>query len=171
MAGKRSLAYSTHTNILQNAAGFLLGSMLTVFKWLPEEIQAFSARERALVQDVPLLEEGDSSCHSTQMIIMHVLGQRERTMPKGKHDSVVWEWRALLPVLISAYRCDVNIKQHIKRQCSETALDRCLPLHRQAPSPVGSLLSQLQFKSSQNRGVMFVRSLVPLSNESTLITT
>lgn len=75
-------------------------------------------------------------------------------MPKGKRDFVLWEWRALLPVLISAYGCDVNIKQHIKRQCSETALDPCLPLHRQAPSPVGSLLPQLRFKSSQNRGVM-----------------
>lgn len=85
--------------------------------------------------------------------------------------TVVREWRALLPVLISTYGCDVNIKQHIKRQCSEIALDPCLPLHRQAPSPVGSLFSQLQFKSSQKRGVILVRSLVPPSNESTLITT
>lgn len=76
----------THTNIFQNAAVFLLGSMVTIFKRLPEDIQAFGARERALVQDMPLLKEGDSSCHSTQIIKMHVLGQRERTMPTGKHD-------------------------------------------------------------------------------------
>lgn len=92
-------------------------------------------------------------------------------MPKGKCDFVVRERRALLPVLISAYECDVNIKQHIKRQCSETALDPCLPLHRQAPSPVGSLLPQLCFKSGQNRGMMLVGSSVPLSNESALIRT
>lgn len=142
------------------------------FKWLPEEIQALSAGERTLVQDMHLLEEGDSSCHSTQIIIMHVLGQREALCGlRGRMNSVVWEWRALLPALISAYGCDYNVKQHIKRQCSEIALDPCLPLHRQAPSPVGSLLSQLQFKSSQNRGVMLVRSLVPPSTESTLITT
>lgn len=118
-----------------------------------------------------LFEEGDSSCHSTQITIMYLLGQRERTMPKGKHDFVVCEWRALLPALISAYGCDVNIKQHIKRQCSEIALDPCLPLHRQAPSPEGSLLLQLCFRSSQNRGVMLVGSSAPLSTESTLIRT
>lgn len=77
----------------------------------------------------------------TQIIIMYLLGQRERTVPKGKRDFVVWEGRALLPVLISAYGCDVNIKQDIKRQCSEIALDPCLPLHRQAPSPVDSFPS------------------------------
>lgn len=119
-----------------------------------------------LVQDLPLLKEGDSSCHSTQIIIM--LGQKERTMPKGKRDSVVQEWRALLPVLISAYGCDVNIKQHIKRQCSEIALDPCLPLHRKAPSPAGSLLPQLRFQSGQNSGVMLVGSMVPLSSDQNL---
>ena len=157
----------------KNAAGFPLGSMVTICKRLPEEIQAFSAGEStgALVQDMPFLEEGDSSCHSTQIIIMYLLGQKERTMPKGKCDFVVWERRALLPVLISTYGCDVNIKEHIKRQRSEITLDPCLPLHRQAPSPVGSLLPQLRFKSGQNRGVMLVGSSVPLSNESPLIRT
>lgn len=130
-----------------------------------------SVQVRAWVQDTPLLEEGDSSCHSTRITIMYLLGRRERTMPKGKYDFVVWEWRALLPALISAYGCDVNIKQHIKRQCSEIALDPCLPLHRQAPSPEGSLLLQLCFRSSQNRGMMLVRSSAPLGNESTLIRT
>lgn len=86
---ERDLLPTPHTNIFQNAGGFLFGSMVNVCKWLPEEIQAFRAGERALVQDMPVLEEGDSSCHSTQIIIMHVLGHRERTMPMGKHDSVV----------------------------------------------------------------------------------
>lgn len=71
---EKDLLPTTHTNIFQNAAEFLLGSRVTVFKRLPEEIQAFSVGERALVQDMPVLEEGDSSCHSTQIIIMHVLG-------------------------------------------------------------------------------------------------
>lgn len=75
---------------------------MTIFKRLPEEIQACSAGERALVQDMTLLEEGDNFCHSTQIIIMYLLGQRERTMSTGKHGLIVWEWRALLPVLISA---------------------------------------------------------------------
>ena len=155
----------------KNAAGFLLGSTVTSFTQLPEMIQAFRAGEsaRASVHDMPFHEEGDSSCHSAQ--IMYLPGQRERTMPKGKRDFVVREWRALLPVLISAYGCDANIKRHIKRQCSETALDPCLPLHRQAPSPVGSLLPQPRFKSGQNRDVILAGSSVPLSNESALIRT
>lgn len=126
----------------KSTAVCLSGSLVTISKPLPEESQASRAEEnmRALVQDMSLLKEGDSSCHSAQIMIMYLLGQEDRNVPEGKHDFVVWEWRALLPVLISAYGCDVNIKQHIKRQCSEIALDPCLPLHRQAPSPADFLL-------------------------------
>lgn len=70
-----------------------------------------------------LLEEGDNFCHSTQIIIMYLLGQRERTMSMGKHGLIVWEWRALLPVLISACGWEVNVKQHVNRQRSEIAPD------------------------------------------------
>lgn len=58
-------------------------------------------------------------------------------MPKGKHDFVVWEWRALLPVLISARGCDIHAKQHTKRQCSATVLDPSLCRHQESPSPLG----------------------------------
>lgn len=92
-------------------------------------------------------------------------------MPKGKHDFVVWEWRALLPVLISAHGCDLYAKQHTKRQCSATVLDPSLCLHQEAPSPRGPLLFQLCFKIGQNREMMLIRSSAPLKNQHVLVRT
>lgn len=53
-------------------------------------------------------------------------------MPKGKHDFVVWERRALLPVLISARGCDLHANQHTEGQCSATAPDPSLTSPRSA---------------------------------------